>query len=246
MGIITKQTRSRIEELVFKTMMLLDKTGINANRYKQHLVKLSDEDFSKFMDNVKEKKTWFILEVLPEDEPSLDDIKKAANFLGVPLEEHLFIRHNSEGVIVKTDTPVSVGYLSIKRLQQILSKKNNITLEANKRNVRTGALVNDDKASRVSDVETYALSAMGLNAIKQELLSYRADSMSGKNQMLTQIATAGYATQAEIEVDERSSTTLNTIDVFFLGAGIKSDLVTNTLALRSTEEKISRNIEKKL
>jgi hypothetical protein len=236
------KSRKAIEDKVIAVMNMLDNTGSNARRYKLFFKSMSDEQFKKFIKDMKDDKNWFMLEVLPENEPSLPMIKDAAEFLKVPLEEYLYINHNTNGKTVKTDTKMSVGYLSIKRLQQLLSKKNNVTLDANKRNVRTGALVNDDKASRISDVEMYALTVMGADAVKKELLSFRADSMDGKQQMLSQIMLQGYANQADINTDPKDSTTLNTVDIYFLGAGIKSNLISDTLLLKHEEKKLKAKL----
>ena len=49
--------------------------------------------------------------------------------------------------------------------------------------------------------------------------------------MLQAIATKGYVTEAELTDDVTNKTTLNTVDTYFLGMGLKTDLVSKGLKL---------------
>ena len=55
--------------------------------------------------------------------------------------------------------------------------------------------------------------------------------------MTKQILEKGYVSQEDIPNDPRNKTTLNLVDVYFLGAGIKSNLITDNLMLLSALDK---------
>ena len=71
------------------------------------------------------------------------------------------------------------------------------------------------------------------NALK-EFLGCRADDNVNRLQLYKQIAQYGYCQLAQVETELKNKTTLNTIDTFLLGAGIKSDLITDGLMLQRT------------
>ena len=65
----------------------------------------------------------------------------------------------------------------------------------------------------------------------RELNGPRADDMSMKNQMLHDIALNGYVKLEDLDDNVENKTTLNTVNVFLLGMGLDSDLVTKGLML---------------
>ena len=60
------------------------------------------------------------------------------------------------------------------------------------------------------------------------------DSAKAKSQMYKDISQNGYLQLKDLKHDLEDSQTLNTVDVYFLGAGIVTDLVTGGLALSRT------------
>ena len=62
----------------------------------------------------------------------------------------------------------------------------------------------------------------------------RADDLVMKNEMNQSIAQKGYVNLDELTNDPNNKKTLNTLDTYFLGMGIKTDLVTEGLLLKKT------------
>ena len=58
--------------------------------------------------------------------------------------------------------------------------------------------------------------------------------MMMKQEMSSQIANQGYVSLDDLESDPANKTTLNTVDVYLMGMGLKSDLVTSGLMLKRT------------
>jgi len=122
---------------------------------------------------------------------------------------------------------VPVGYIPIKRVQQLLAKKNAYSFDNDKTDLKTGQVKGDSKVSSLSDPEAFCLSAIGADSALKEFLGPRADNNSAKNAMYRSIAKDGYATLEDLPNDPSSKTTLNTVNTYFLASGIKSDLITN-------------------
>jgi len=129
---------------------------------------------------------------------------------------------------------VNINDLLIKKTQQILSKKNSYSLSIEERNQKTGQVTGKSKVARVTDIETYGLCIYEADHVLEELLGPRADNMSGKEKMYQDISNYGYTSLEDIMKNIDTSQTINTIDVYFLGSGIKTDLLSPTNELRRT------------
>lgn len=81
------------------------------------------------------------------------------------------------------------------------------------------------------------LVSMGLENTLKELNGPRSDDMQMKQEMLQDIALNGYVSLNDMDSDVNNKTTLNTVNVFLLGMGLDSDLVTSGMMLPSTLKK---------
>ena len=81
------------------------------------------------------------------------------------------------------------------------------------------------------------LASLGMENTLRELNGPRADDLAMKNQMLHDIALNGYTRLEDMEDNPDNKTTLNTVNVFLLGMGLQSDLVTKGLMLKDTIKK---------
>ena len=126
-------------------------------------------------------------------------------------------------------------------MQQILSKKNHYSTDIDDRSLKTGDVKGESKVAAISEPETYALMASGFDRTLEELLGPRADNTEKKRQMYRQIARDGFTSLDTLESSRSSSTTLNTINTYLLGSGIRSDLITDSL---ETEYTLDQNLRK--
>lgn len=223
-----KSKRERITSLVLETLKKLDKTNLNVDKYKKLYESMSDEEFNKYMTNfVNDKDHNFYLEILPnKNEPSIYQIEDAMEFLGIPENEYVYFRHDGhKDDPIRTREKVPVGPLTVRRLQQILSKKNTYSLDISNRSSKTGQVQADNKIARISDSELYGLTVFGADAAIKEFFSARADNMVAKRDMYSKISKYGYVYLDELESDINQNQTVNTINTYMLGAGIKSDMI---------------------
>lgn len=116
----------------------------------------------------------------------------------------------------------------------MLQKKNTTSTEIASRSAMTGQVVGKDKNARDSDMENFALATLGAEKVLKEFMGPRADDMVAKTEMYSEIASNGYVSLDSLTDNLENKTTLNTIDVFLIGMGIKSDLVTKGLQVTGT------------
>ena len=78
------------------------------------------------------------------------------------------------------------------------------------------------------------LTSLGMKYTLKELNGPRADDLVAKKELLQSISTKGYVQLGELTDDVENKTTLNTINTYFLGMGLHTDLVTKGLQLPYT------------
>lgn len=237
---ITKEKRREIENKIYKVMDAFDKTGKNTEAYRKKFKAMSDEKFSQYFTKfLKDFNQNFYLEVLPwENEPSLKDIEEAAKIVDLKLTKYIYTRdHGNKDNPIRTMHRVPFGYMHIKRLQQILTKKTGYATDINQRNALTNQLAGESSVGRVADEETIALATIdGTENILKELLGARADNRDKRIKMYQSIQRDGYVNNSDLEGDVRSQGTLNYLDIILTGAGLRTDLVNETNILRNTKK----------
>ncbi|MGL6099419.1 MAG: hypothetical protein ACRC0G_07325 [Fusobacteriaceae bacterium] len=232
---------SAIKNLIYGTMDKLDPSGANSGVYKSLFSKMSTPQLIAWFDKFFESEDQnFYLEFIPmEREVTVVEIQKAADFLGVPLYEYVYLPSECGGNMENpagTMFPVPVGYIHVRRVQQMVFKKSSMSTEIDVRDQRTGQVANYDKNGRSSDVENASLLVMGANNTAREHMGPRADDMVMKTELYSNIKNFGYGEYGSLTSSVFNKTALNTTDVLFVGAGFKTNLVTDDLELPRTAQ----------
>jgi len=242
------EKRKRIQEKMFEVIALLDdKKGYNLQKYKDMFDEknMSDEEFGKFCNWCNDPKDFdqldhtIYIQAMPFEEPSIQNTLKALQVLGVPDEEYTYFNVDGKGYI-RSRYPIPVGFINIKRLEQLLSKKNRYSLDNEKRSIKTDQVSSDSKIASISDSEAAALITHGLDNIFKEFYGPRSSDEKSRNEMYKTIARNGYVTLSDLEDPDRDSyskNTLNTFDTYLISAGLKTDLITDGLKTPYTIKK---------
>lgn len=246
----TKEFRKSIEDLVYNIMDYFDSTGYNTDYYKKLFKPMNDDEFIKYIDNfLGDPDEYFTVEITPfksEQMPKFSNYEKAAKLLDLELEEYVRMPYFNEGTDIKehtrTMTKVPVGKLHIKRLQQMLSKKNKVTTSIEVRDQRKGQVTGEDKGAKLSDADVLALSAINMNYTLKELLGPRADDYKAKEYMIESIKKYGYVNLKDLPNDIESKTAINTLNIYLLGAGLINDLVSDSYVLPITKKKYRKEV----
>jgi hypothetical protein len=227
--------RQQIQDLVIKTIQLMDPTGINAKKYQSMFQSMNDEQFKQWIEAfLQDDKSNFRLDIeeFGDGKRSLkfENIEKAANFLKVPLFEYVYLPHISTNPNrpVRTKQPVLVGYLNIKRVQQFVTKKTGLSLDDTDRDEFTGKMKGDSKGGTTTGIENELLAGMGADKILSEISGSRADNVTEYNNMLSEIAEHGSVELENIKTNVYDKPTVLKADLFFMAMGIKTDLVSES------------------
>lgn len=240
---MTKQ-RKQVEELACHVFDILDPTGANTEYWKKVFAEMSDTQFEKWLKN----KFPYKFQVRPfEIEPDMNTIKKALDFMGVPLSERVaepFLYTNDKGQPIWT-LPSFVGYIHLKKLKQFITKKNHMSLSIDQRDMKSGQLVADDKGARQSDREFEALQVMGLDYTTMEFSKIKADAMDLKNQTYNQINLTGDVKYSDLSIDPRDSLSKNMTSAYMLASHLQTNIVNSEYMLPSTLERKKTRLERK-
>lgn len=232
-----QEKRKKIEKLVLDVMKVLDtKDSGNYERYDAMFKSMSDKEFAEWAGSMgKTLDSAPQVFEMPFNEVKIQNIKKAADILNLPLEEYVYFRDKGSEP-VRTRYKVPVGWIPIKRLQQMLSKKNHITTDAEKRALKSGQVTGESKVVSISDAEVYGMLSTNANRILEEIYGPRADGYDKKTDFYSQISSDGYVDLDKLETDLTKHTALNTLNTYLLASGLRSDLVVDSLKTAYTLE----------
>ena len=227
--------RKYIEKLIYDTFDAIDPTGKNSQKHKNIFENMNDKEFEKYMKEfLNNDDENFILDIVEfENTLKFEYCEDAAKVLGIPLVENIFMPHltmDKSNVVISKEKCL-VGYINVKRLQQLLHKKNGLAVSNKRRHQLTGQVTGDDKNAQDSDIEATMLVALGADSILQELHGPRADDAVMRRGMEQSIATKGYVSLEDLENVSTNKVTLNTVNAFLISMGLKSNLVTDSYIL---------------
>ncbi|MGL5328816.1 MAG: hypothetical protein ACRDD7_06080, partial [Peptostreptococcaceae bacterium] len=204
-------------------------------------------DNKQFLNFISKKLPYRYHERPFETEPTMADIKKGCDILGVPLLEkinlpYLYINKNGEPVSSKE---CLVIYIPIKKVKQFITKKNAMSVDISQRDMKTGLLTGFDKNGKSSDREIESLAALGLDITMDEFSRPKADSMNAKNQMYNTINITGQVSMKDIKIDKDDSLSKNLMSTYLIGAYLNSNLVNEDYYLPYTLKNKQKQIERK-
>lgn len=223
-----------------KLFNALDPSGANTKWYHDKYDKVSDKEFDdwvKWLDTLEHNFYWEFEEY--KRPAKLENIEKAAKLFGIQLYERVavpYLNGTAENVIV-TPNPVPVGWTHVKRLPQTIHHKNSGSTSINKRNSKTGQVTGEDKNGRITDVETYAMTAYGAEHSLKELLGFRADDEAAKNQAYNRIERDGVVYMGDLQSSPEDKSAINTLDVFYTSAGMKTNIISGSKLIMSPRAK---------
>lgn len=215
--------RQEAEELIYKIFDTVDDTHTNSDYYKKIFSNMSDEDFTEFC---KRRLPFRFHTQVFKIEPKMYDIIDAFKILNKPLLEKVKLPYvyEKDGIPIETQECVVV-YIHLKRMKQMLTKKNHNSINTDKRDQKTGLLVGDDKGGKETDREFESLATMGLDYTMDEFARPKADSLEAMAQMSNAILTKGYVEDSDITVANNDSIGKNLFNCYLIGAHIHSNLI---------------------
>lgn len=243
MGTISPEKRKQCEELIYKTFSAIDPTGANTEYYQKLFSNMSDAQFTKLISG----RLPFRYHVSPfNNEPKMPDIINAFKVLDKPLLEKValpYLAKDNNGKAIESKECL-VGYMNIKRLKQMLTKKNNTALEIANRDMKSGRLLGHDKGGLESNKEFEGALALGLENTTAEYARIKAAAMKAKAETYNTINTKGEVSFKDIDTDKTDSIAKNTMNVYLIGANLHSNLIDEDYYTPLSLEKKKKRIER--
>jgi len=221
---MTKKQREEIEKLVFESMSIIDKSGTNTEYYRDLFSRMSDAQFDKFISQKFPFKFQYRPSVV---EPSMDDVAKALDYIGVPLMEKISepnVYVNKDGVPVNTKEALVI-YIHHKPVQQFITKKNKWATDNSNRDMKTGRLSGADKGAVTSDREFESMAIQSMDKTMREFYTIKADSMNAKNLANNIIGTTGMLRLDDVSIEKNDSLSKNLMNAYMIGAHLNSNLL---------------------
>jgi hypothetical protein len=227
--------RQSIETLIIRTMNAMDPSGVNGNKYLTMFKGMSDEQFRKWITEfLKDDKANFrfdIEEFGPENRKlKYENIVKAANVLNIKLFEYVYTPHVSQDPNrpIRTRQPVLVGYLNIKRPQQLVTKKTGLSLTDTDRDEITGTAKGDSKGGTTTSIENELLAGVGADEVISEISGARGDNAMEYDNMIASIAETGSVKLSDIKTSAYDKPSLMKTDIFLRAMGYKTDIISES------------------
>lgn len=232
--------RAYIENLIYDTFSALDPSGTNTEKYRSLFGSMDDKQFEKYMRSfLANDEERFMLDIVDfEHGLKMEWCKAGLDVIGVPLMEDVYmpwLTMDKKHVVVSKEKCL-VGYINVKRPQQMVHKKNGISVSNTKTSSLTNQVIDKDKNARDSDIEATMLVSLGADKILQEFHGPRSDDAVMKREMNQSIANRGYVLLDELTNLPTNKATLNTVNTFLLAMGLKSDLITDSYIFPKTSE----------
>lgn len=216
--------REEAETLIYQVLDAADVTKTNSDYYRKLFANMSDDDFMNFC---KRRLPFRFHQEVFKIEPKMYEIIEAFKILNKPLFEKVklpYIYTNRDGVPVESQECLVI-YIHLKRMKQMLTKKNNTAMNIEKRDMKTGLLLGEDKGGKETDREFESLATMGLEYTMDEFSRPKADAMGAISQMSNTIMAKGFVSDSDIQVAKDDSIGKNLLNVYLIGAHIHSNLV---------------------
>lgn len=239
--------RTELQNEIYDFMDDMDPSGKNTERLKKFYTSFkSDKEFYKYMIQFfKDENKNFNVSYEPYNNPvEVAFIEKTAKKHDIPLYERVYRPYlnmdleNPPGTVY----PLMVLDYPIKRLKQMVFKKNHSAVSPTKRNAEVGQVTGSDKTARITEPEAFSLIVQEQYNAAREYYGPSADDLSAKYEMLRRIQQDGEVSLDELPNDPLNKVTLNTINYYMLGSGISTNLINENgyllpITLKGNEER---------
>lgn len=226
--------RRKIEELVLKVLSAMDPSGINTSKYKTFFDSMDDPKFNKWIKEFFDDEKSFIRLDVEEFDPKrvlrFENVERAAKVLNIKLFEYVYMPHLSSDPNrpVRTRQPVLVGYLNIKRPQQLVTKKTGLTMSDTNRDEVSGTAKGESKGGTTTGIENEMLAGVDADEILSEFCGVRGDNVAEYDNMIAAISETGSVKLADIKTSVYDKPTLLKTDLYLKAMGLKTDIISES------------------
>jgi hypothetical protein len=229
------ERRKKVQDMIDGVLKALDPSGINAQKYRNKFQTMNDAEFDKYIKeflNDDKSQIRCDIEEFGDNSRKImwENVEKAAKVIDVKLFEYIYMPHLSSNKDrpVRSRQPVLVGYINIKRPQQLVTKKTGLILDDTDTDVMTGEAKGDSKGGTMTGMENELLAGVGANTVLSEIIGARGDNVTEYQAMTAEIAEKGSVSLSDIKTGVFDKPTLLQADLFLSDMGIKTDLISES------------------
>ena len=229
------ERRKKVQDMIDGVLKALDPSGINAQKYRNKFQTMNDAEFDKYIKeflNDDKSQIRCDIEEFGDNSRKImwENVEKAAKIIGVKLFEYIYMPHLSSNSDrpVRSRQPVLVGYINIKRPQQLVTKKTGLILDDTDTDVMTGEAKGDSKGGTMTGMENELLAGVGANTVLSEIIGARGDNVTEYQAMTAEISEKGSVSLSDIKTGVFDKPTLLQADLFLSAMGIKTDLISES------------------
>jgi len=225
MSVINKsEARIKAENDFYILLDTFDSKKFNSSKYRNLFDSMSDKDFKLFMTRIANEDDFITINIDSSQRSiTLDKIFEKCDKLGIETHKYVMYRENksTDGTTSITPYKSLILYIPIKRLQQMVSKKNSASGDNDKINILTGAVTSDSKSGSLNNTQSLGLITSQQPNTLKELLGPRSDDPVSKNQMLQYIEETGEVSLDNLVIDVSNKQSISTLKVFLRSIGIE-------------------------
>lgn len=193
--------RQDAEKLILEWMDDIDLSGINTERWKAKFKAMSDDDFKKFVDDLKNKKDYVSVIF-----PNFSDVKvstannfKVAKKYGVKLFQRIWMVDPVTKRRYLSHDEYPIFHLPVRRQIQMVRNKFSYAKNNTKVDVLTGQPTSISAAGSISYPEMLVLHSRGLDNVIKELAWVRGGNTGAFRAMNHLIRETGSVNLSELE-----------------------------------------------
>lgn len=208
------EKRQKVQEYILRTVRMQDPSLYNSKIYEEQFAKMSDTDFDKWMQTLRDNKHAKLKLLVPPFKVvlTIEACLKTAKFLGVEMTERLRLWDPKGQRYCLTPEKYFVLRLPVRRLKQYLLDGLSVPDSDKRLNPLTDQVTKPDKGSAISFPQAQMIAEKGLTTTLHELISIRGGDMEAYSAMKTNIEETGVSDTSVMEGTKgvRSTQTLRT------------------------------------
>lgn len=192
--------RKQVEELIYSILDKVDPSGFNTQRRKEEFKKMSDSEFHRYMELLRDNKTK-----LPIEAPNMKvvlkqrNLIKAAEALGIELFERVKIWDAATQRYYLTPFKYMIIELPIRRVKQYLMSKISVPESDKIVNPLSGQVTKPDKGSAISNVEAQTYDSKNLLRNLDELWTVRGGNLEAYGAFKASLEMTGSCHMSELD-----------------------------------------------
>ena len=226
---MANKKRKQVEEYILTWIKKITGSEFNVNLYKDMFKNMSDEEFDKFMNELKDSDKYLQVIVPPDIKSSDVKISIAKNYklakeLGYEFFQELDIGPNGDIPKYRTPQKFLIIDLPIRRTKQTSEKGVSVSMHAKSIDMLTGQPKGDSTATRLSYPELQVLVGMGLTNSLIELLRDRGGDIVTEKLLISGLNKYGVISQKLLAQYATGALSTKSLKNYLLGMHIKSTL----------------------